>query len=181
MKSLYLLAVLAWPLAAQEVDLSFLKGLESKARESSNIDLGPEQMGLIKGFSGLVGSDLSDVATGLRRVKVHTLEFDKDGMYNLAEAENVRTKIKADPKWLSLISVKEKGGFTEILTHRAPNGDVDGFLILTAEPRELTVVNIVGVLDLKKLARLGGNFGIPRIELEKAKDKLKDKGNGKDE
>ena len=174
MKNIMILAVLALPLMAQEIDLSFLKGLEAKARESSNIDIGPEQMGLIKGFSGLVGGDLGDVAAGLRKLKVYSLEFDKDGMYNLADAESVRTKVKADSKWMSLVSVKEKGGFTEIMTHKGPNGEVDGFLILAAEPRELTVVNIVGSLDMKKLSKLGGKFGIPKIEIEKEKDKRKD-------
>ena len=176
MKFGFIVAILAWPLAAQEVDLSILKSFESKARETSNIDLGPEQMGLVKGFSGLVGGDLGDATAGLKRVKVYTLEFDKDGMYNMADAESVRTKVKADSKWMSLISVKEKGGFTEIMTHKGPTGDIDGFLILAAEPRELTVVNIIGTLDMNKLAKLGGKFGIPKIEVDKDhKNKNKDK------
>ncbi|MBY0505147.1 MAG: DUF4252 domain-containing protein [Bryobacteraceae bacterium] len=169
-----MLFVLAWPLVAQEIDLSIFKGLESKARETSNVDLGPEQMGLLKGFSGLVGGDLGEVTQGLRRVRVYSLEFDKDGMYNLADAESVRAKVRADSKWLSLVSVKEKGGFTEIMTHAGPNGTVDGFLVLAAEPRELTVVNIVGTLDLAKLSKLGGKFGIPKIEVDKDKGKNKD-------
>ena len=181
MKRVCLLALLALPMAAQEIDLSFLKGLESKARESSNIDLGAEQMGLIKGFSSLVGGDIAGATAGLKKVKVYTLEFDKDFAYNLADAENVRSKVKADSKWLSLISVKEKGGFTEIMTHKGPNGDIDGFLILAAEPRELTVVNIVGALDMAKLAKLGGKFGIPKIEIDGNKRKDKDKDKGKDE
>lgn len=168
-----LLALLAWPVLAQDVDLSFLKGLEAKAKEAQNIDLGPDQMSLLKSFTG--GADLGGLTAGLKRVKVYTFEFDKEGMYNLADAENIRTKVKADAKWVSLISVKEKGGFTEIMTHRGPDGKSDGFLILAAEPRELTVVNLVGTLDITKVARMGGMFGIPYIETEKDKDKSKDK------
>ena len=171
MKNFYLLAILALPLTAQVVDLSILKGLEAKARETSNIDLGPEQMGVLKGFSGLVGGDIGEVTQGLKRVRVYSLEFDKDGMYNLADAESIRTKVKADSKWISVISVKEKGGFTEIMTHQGANGEFDGFLILAAEPRELTVVNIVGALDMAKLGKLGGKFGIPKIEVGKNKHK----------
>jgi hypothetical protein len=167
--------MLALPVAAQEVDISALKGLESKAKESSNIDLGPEQMGMLKGFSSLVGGDVSDVASGLKRVKVYTLEFDKEGMYNVADAENVRAKIKADSKWMSIVSVKEKGGFTEIMMHQGPDGKSDGFVILAAEPRELTVVNIVGSLDMAKLAKLGGTLGIPHIDYNKNKSKDKSK------
>jgi hypothetical protein len=36
-------------------------------------------------------------------------------------------------------------------------------LIISAEPKEFTVVNIVGPVDLEKLAGLEGQFGIPRI------------------
>lgn len=174
MKSFYLLTLLVWPMVAQEVDLSFLKGLEAKARESSNIDLGPEQMGLIKGFSSLAGGDLADATSGLKKVKVYSLEFDKDFAYSLADAEGVRTKLKADSKWVSIISVKEKQGFTEIMMHKGAGDNIDGFVILAAEPRELTVVNIVGALDLAKLSKLGGKFGIPKIEFEKEKTKNKD-------
>jgi hypothetical protein len=36
-------------------------------------------------------------------------------------------------------------------------------VVLSADPRELTIVNIVGPIDLDKLAGLEGNFGIPRM------------------
>ena len=38
-----------------------------------------------------------------------------------------------------------------------------GLVILVAEPRELTVVNIVGPIDLNRLASLKGQFGIPDV------------------
>ena len=45
-----------------------------------------------------------------------------------------------------------------------PNGDsVSGLVVLSAEPTELTIVNIVGPIDLDKLASLEGQFGIPRM------------------
>jgi hypothetical protein len=34
-----------------------------------------------------------------------------------------------------------------------------------SEPREFTVVNIVGSIDLEKLRRLEGKFGVPKIPL----------------
>ncbi len=181
MKKIMMLLCLACPLTAQEVDLSVLKGLEAKARESSNIDLGPEQMNLVKGFSGLAGGDLGDVAQGLRRVKVFNLEFDKEGSYSVADVEGIRSKLKGDSKWTSLISVKERNGFTEIMFHQGPDGKSDGFVLLSAEPRELTVVNIVGVLDLAKVARLGGKFGIPHLNDDHDRKDNKGKNKDKDE
>ena len=38
-----------------------------------------------------------------------------------------------------------------------------GLAILVAQPAELTVVNIVGPMDLAKLGALQGQFGIPPL------------------
>jgi len=34
------------------------------------------------------------------------------------------------------------------------------------DPKELTVVNIVGPVDLSKLSKLEGNFGVPDLDIE---------------
>jgi hypothetical protein len=41
--------------------------------------------------------------------------------------------------------------------------------ILASEPKELTVVNIAGPVDLDSLADLGGHFGIPKVDMGKRK------------
>lgn len=46
-------------------------------------------------------------------------------------------------------------------------GRIDGLAILSFEPKELTVINIVGSVDLDKLRRLEGQFGVPDLELER--------------
>ena len=48
-------------------------------------------------------------------------------------------------------------------------GGADGGLaIICANPKELTMVNIVGKIDLDELSELGGNLGVPKIDVEKA-------------
>jgi hypothetical protein len=37
-------------------------------------------------------------------------------------------------------------------------------LILAAEPKELTVVHMDGLADMKELGKLGGKMGVPRIQ-----------------
>jgi hypothetical protein len=44
-----------------------------------------------------------------------------------------------------------------------------GLAILVSQPKELTVVNIVGSVDLNSLADLGGHFGVPKLETTKKK------------
>ena len=41
----------------------------------------------------------------------------------------------------------------------------DGLVILAAQPKQLTIVNIVGSIDLAKLAQLQGQFGVPNVGL----------------
>ncbi len=156
---------IASTLCAQELDLSFLKGLEAKAKEATEINLGPEQLKLMMGFTSDATKELQNLGKSIERVQVRTLEFDKEGMYNIAEMENLRTKLKTGD-YLTFLSVKEKGGFTEIAMRKGPKG-MNGFVILAAEPRELTIINIVGELDLASLGKLAGKFGIPNMNIQK--------------
>ena len=57
---------------------------------------------------------------------------------------------------------------------REPQEDVDvyvnmdgdkilGLAVIASEPRDFTIVNIVGNIDIDKLAKLEGQFGIPKV------------------
>lgn len=181
----YLIGVMFFSLAAfaeQELDLSFLKGLEDKAKESTDINLGPEQIQLMMGFSGEFSKELLGLGKSIERVQVKTFEFDKEGMYSLAEMDSLRAKLKSG-EFVPLISVKEKGSFTEIVMRKGPKGN-RGFVILSAEAREVTIVNIVGDLDLASLGKLTGKFGIPNIQMnsgESSKGKGGSKGGKEDQ
>ena len=43
--------------------------------------------------------------------------------------------------------------------------------MVSSQPRELTIVNIVGPVDLDKLADLEGRMGIPELGIEAKKTK----------
>ncbi len=149
--------------AEQELDLSFLKGLEAKAKQSTDINLGPEQIQLMMGFSGEGSKELLGLGKSIELVQVRSFEFDGEGMYSLEDMETLRQKLKSSD-FVPLISVKERKSFTEIVMRKGPKG-MRGFVILSAEPREVTVVNIVGDLDMNSLSKLTGKFGIPNIQM----------------
>jgi hypothetical protein len=50
---------------------------------------------------------------------------------------------------------------------------VNGLAVLHSDEKELTVVNIVGPVDLDKLADLEGQFGVPELGIESQKPKTK--------
>ncbi len=168
----YLLGLSLIAFGAQELDLSFLKGLEAKAKESTEIDLGPEQLGLLMGLAGNEASELKALGQKIQRVQVKTLEFEKEGEYNPADLEKLRASIRST-NFVPLISVKEKKGFTEIGMRK--EGDrMRGFVILAVEPKEITVVNILGDLDAKTLGKLSGKFGIPNVQMGPSGGKAKE-------
>ena len=93
-------------------------------------------------------------------------EFDRDGAYSTADVEAVRKQFSA-PGWSRMVVVNSKEERETVDIYAWRQGDRPGGLgILVAEPRELTVVNIVGEIDLAKLAALQGQFGIPKLPLE---------------
>ena len=51
---------------------------------------------------------------------------------------------------------------------------ISGLAVLSIDPKEFTVVNIVGPIDLEKLSKLEGQFGVPDLGIEREKPKKKD-------
>ncbi|HYW71054.1 MAG TPA: hypothetical protein VE961_08475, partial [Pyrinomonadaceae bacterium] len=44
-------------------------------------------------------------------------------------------------------------------------GEIEGLALVSAEAKELTIINIVGPVDLQKLTQLEGSFGVPVLNL----------------
>jgi hypothetical protein len=66
--------------------------------------------------------------------------------------------------WQSVVSVRkseERSGVDIFICQLQQKAR--GLAIIAIEPRQLTIVNIVGAIDLDKLHRLQGHFGIPRL------------------
>jgi hypothetical protein len=164
MARIMMLAALLLPLQAQQIDYSLFDRLAEKAKESAVVNLGPEQLSLLASMQPKeAGKDLAGLARTLKGIQVRSLEFDAPGQYDLNEVRAFGEKIKGSGAWAPMISVREKGEFTEILIRRGADGKPDGLLILAAEPKELTLVHIDGVGDIASLAKLGGLAGIPEI------------------
>ena len=126
---------------------------------------------------------LIDILSGLKGVYVKRFEFEKEGSYAMSDADAVRAQFSA-PGWqrIAKVTSKREGSFDVVLM--SEGSVVRGLAVLAAEPRALTVVNVVGSIDLAKLRDLEGQFGIPKFGLdqipgvtvtEKAKDKHEDK------
>jgi len=105
---------------------------------------------------------------GIKGIYVKSFEFDADGQYVAADVESIRSQLRG-PGWTRLVNVtSKKEGNVEVYT--LFNGDqIGGLAVLVTEDRELTIVNIVGPVDLDKLAKLEGQFGVPDLGIEQKK------------
>jgi hypothetical protein len=110
-------------------------------------------------------------------IYVKSLEFDKPNEYSPEDVKEIRTQLAA-PGWSKIVESRDKHSAEndEIYVMKDANNNIAGIAILVVEPRELTVVNIVGPVDLDKLGALNGKFGIPRDKKDKEREHPKKNG-----
>jgi uncharacterized protein DUF4252 len=115
---------------------------------------------------------IKKLVNGLKGIYVKSFEFDNEGDYSSADVESIRSQLRG-PLWSRLVNVtSKKEGIVEV--YLMLNGDqISGLAVLAFESKELTVVNIVGPVDLQKLSRLEGQFGVPELGIEAPKAKTK--------
>ncbi len=77
----------------------------------------------------------------------------RPGAYTDADVEAVRKQV-AREGWSRIVGVRAKGELAEIYLWKE-GGTNGGLVVIAAEANELTVVNIVGNVDLASLAALG--------------------------
>jgi hypothetical protein len=149
-----------------------LDHLAAKASETVDISLNGSMLQLGAKFLDPKDPDQDKVKKligGLEGVYVKSFEFQKAGEWTPADLEAIRKQLKA-PEWSKIVGVKSTAeGETDEIYLRSQNGKITGVAILAAEPKELTVVNIAGPVDLDSLAELGGHYHIPKVDVGKQK------------
>jgi Domain of unknown function (DUF4252) len=141
------------------LQLDQLSKLAEKAKEVVDITIDEAMLKQSSGLlSGKGNAAASAAMQGLKGVYVKSFEFESDGGYTQADVDAILAQLKAP--WTKMLSVREKGERTEMYVWR--EGDTPGGLaLIAAEGKELTIVNLVGRIDLQALSALGGVMGIP--------------------
>ncbi|MGA7617383.1 MAG: DUF4252 domain-containing protein [Thermoanaerobaculia bacterium] len=173
MRSIRTLAMIVFGIAAassasaqtRPLDLDFSR-LAAKAAESVEVTLDGKMLRLASGF---LSSDQQDeksakeIIRGLDGIYVRSFEFDQEGAYDIAEADKVRRQL--GPEWQKIVNVKNRNSENVEIYLLPKSGDrIGGMVIIAAEPKEFTVVQLVGPIDLEKLGSIEGQFGIPHID-----------------
>jgi hypothetical protein len=108
---------------------------------------------------------IKEILETLKGVFVKRYEFEKEGEYSNEDAESIRSQLNG-PGWQRIANVRSKrqGSFDVVIM--TEGSLIKGLAVFAAEPKALTIVNVVGPIDVAKLAELEGRFGIPKLGLE---------------
>ena len=165
------------------------KQLASRASDVTEVTLGKSMLAFAAKIMN--GKDEDDVATrrlieGLEGIYVREYEFDKDGQFSSQDVEQLRKYFETSA-WSPVVKDRERrtGESTDLMV-KLENGESHGIFILSVEPKELTIVLILGPIHIDELGKLKGIAGLSVLgdvasdvkDKEKDKEKIKDKKGG---
>jgi len=168
-KWLWLVLLLASPGLVQAQDIKLpadVEKLSAKAKETVEVTMDGPMLRWASKFLSAEDPEEAKCAklvANLKGIYVRSFEFDKDGEYSPADVEALRSQLHS-PVWSRVVGVRsERDGDNVDIFFKMEDDKMAGIVIIAAEARELTFVNIVGPLELDQLADLGGEFGIPKL------------------
>jgi hypothetical protein len=152
------------------IQMDQLDFLANKASETVDIKLDERLMQTTARFFSDKEKDdaeIKAVLKGIKGIYVKSFTFEKEGEYSQAEIDSVVSQLRAGA-WSKILTVKSKkdGANVEVYLNMVAD-QITGLAVLSIEPKEFTVVNIVGPIDLDKLSSLEGQFGVPDLGIEK--------------
>jgi hypothetical protein len=164
--------VTAPALAGPKLLLPDFSALNDKASDSVNIELDAQLLTLAGRF--LDTNDPQDAAAkeiiqGLQGIYVRSYTFDADYVYKESDLAAIRSQLSA-PGWSRLVQTRSSKTHADVDIYVMLSGkQAVGLALIASEPREFTIVNIIGAIDLEKLHKLEGQFGIPKLDGAAAK------------
>lgn len=173
------LFLLAAPLFAQPLKLDSLDKLAARASGTVKVSLDGNLLNLAARFLSNDDPEEAQIKTlvkGLKGIYVRNFEFSSFNQYQDSDLDSIRKQLQ-DSSWKPIVEIHKTNDGDNTDVYVKDLGDrFGGVAIVSAEPKELTVVHIDGVIDLDGLAKLSGNFGIPedvRGKIDKVERKKK--------
>src|SRR5580658_4385552 len=165
------------------------KELAARASDVTEVTLGKSMLDFAAKIMN--GKNDDDAETrklieGLEGIYVREYDFDKEGEFSADEVEQLRKYFETGD-WTPMVKERERktGESTDVMM-KLVNGESHGLFILDVEPKELTIVLILGPIHPDDLSKLKGMTGLSVLgDVAKAadgkdKDKIKDKDKDKD-
>jgi hypothetical protein len=138
--------------------------LRSSATDTVDITFGP----MLLGFVGWAMDDhdpdsanLKKTIQGLRSVQIRSYQFKADFVYPKADLDALRAQL-SQPGWSQLVKVRDREKKQDVDIYIAlENRTINGVTIIASGLRELTVVNVIGTVNLDQVEGLRKTFAGP--------------------
>jgi hypothetical protein len=156
------------PLHAQgaRLKLDNLEKLSAKATKADDVTLDGALLELATAFMK-EDHDPETVAAmnivkNIKGIYIKNFQFAQPNEYSQADLDSIRAQLAA-PGWNRIVGSRdEKSGELNEIYLMKDGDNIAGMAILSAQPKQLSIVNIVGSVDLTKIGALAGNLGIPK-------------------
>ena len=169
-------AVMTANAQSAKLQLDQLDALANRASDVLDIKLDEHTLQITAKIFGKDAdeAEIRELLKNLKGIYVKNFSFDRENAYSPAEVESVVLQLKA-PGWTKIVGIISKKDHDNVDVYLMTIGDqVQGLAVLSIEPKEITVVNIVGPINLEKLSELEGSFGIPNLNLPSKPKKEKE-------
>ena len=157
-----------------KLQLDQLDALANRASDTVDVKLDERLMQTTaKFFSGKDADDaeIRELIKNVKGIYVKSFTFEKENEYAPADVESVMTQLRGGA-WNKIIGVTSKKDGDNVAVYLMTISDqISGLAVVSMEPKEFTIVNVVGPIDLEKLTQLEGSFGVPYLNLPPPKPK----------
>lgn len=142
------------------LDMSFAEKY-GEPKSSVEIFLTPGLAKLIAGFDE--DKSFEDVLKNLSLIKSYTFALNVKNRKELASKVAELSKILRRKKWQRFINIQDPESTSQVFL-KETRDEIQGMVILSLSKDEVTFVNIVGVIDLDSMSKLGKKFDIPELD-----------------
>lgn len=149
------------------IQTSQLEALAAKASQTVDVNIDERLIQLTWRWLGNSPDEvkIKDIVKGLKGIYVKSFEFEKEGQYSDADLESIQSQLR-NTAWSKIVNINsKKDGSVGVYLMQTANL-ISALAVVASDPKEITVVNIIGNVDLDKLTQLEGQFGIPELGIE---------------
>jgi hypothetical protein len=106
---------------------------------------------------------------GVQSIEIRNFRFATDFAYSAADIDAVRLQLAA-PGWTRLVQVRDRKSNENVDMYILVENDrTHGFALISSEPREFTIINIVGSIAVEDLPKLKDRLHLPKFEVGQAR------------
>jgi hypothetical protein len=147
-----------------ELKLPDFSDLRKNAVDFTDITIDGMLLRIARKFAADDGDeDAIRILNDIKSVRVRAFEFDSDDSYSLADLDKVRKQLAA-PGWSAVVQQRSREENSNVDVYMNMDGDrILGIAVIESEPRSFTIINVVGNIDMARLAKMAGGLGIPKV------------------